>query len=74
LAKERLRNEVSTIRLGVEKLENYSLTSSNVNKTEIEGLERNSFTDGKNGSKGDPSLGGKILLSCENCKVIFENW
>jgi hypothetical protein len=47
LAKERLRNEVSTIRLGVEKLENYSLTSSNVNKTEIEGLERNSFTDGK---------------------------
>ncbi len=69
-----LNNEVSTIRLGVEQLKNYSLTSSNVNKTEIEGLERNSFTDGKNGSKGDPSLGGKILLSCENCKVIFENW
>lgn len=72
--KVRIRNKVSTIRLGVEKLDNYSLTSKNVNKTEIEGLEGSGFTDGQNGSKGNSNLGGKILLSCENCKVIFEDW
>jgi len=72
--KVQLKNEVSTIRLGVEKLENYSLISSNVNKTEFEGLEGTGFKGSQNGSKGDPQLGGKIILSCENCKVIFEDW
>ena len=72
--KIRIKNEVSTIRLGIEKLENYSLISSDVNKTEVEGLEGQGFSDSQNGLKGDAKLGGKIILSCENCKVIFEDW
>jgi len=72
--KIRLNNEVSTIRLGVEGLENYSLRSPNVTKTEFTGLDNENFKQGQSGYKGDPKLGGEIILSCENCKVIFEDW
>ena len=69
-----LNNEVSTIHLGVEKLENYSLNSPKVSKTEMEGLAELGFSDDRNGVKGDAKLGGKITLNCENCKIIFEDW
>ena len=72
--KVRINNEVSTIRLGIEKLKKYSVLSSGVNNTEFEGLEEISFLDNQNSSTSGQKLGGKIILSCENCKVIFEDW
>ena len=72
--KIRIKNSVSTIRLGIEELKNYSLSSPNINKTEIEGLEEQGFSNNQSGFKGDPKLGGKIILNCENCKIIFEDW